>query len=307
MVKRLSLLTVIMLICVMACSCAASSDRTLPNTNNIEIPVTEPQPENSDALDIALDINKGIYDLSHCLPGFLPTIECNTFQYRLEDIHLSLNVYDKATPVEDIYPGDTDSYEKRTESGMDYYFRTDSIFWDGIDEETGEATGGKMTTAEILFYIDEYMVVLNGNTENGDVSAVTLKLTLELLSKTPINGLEQLGGSLFTRLHNGTLECNISLITKDNAEYQNIFNAEGTVIEEQDNIRYLASISERSPDDPNMRFVVCDTDKGALLISCGVPYSERNNEPAEELDFINSSLAQKVAERLGVVITSISK
>ena len=81
----------------------------------------------------------------------------------------------------------------------------------------------------------------------------------------------------------------------------------GLLSKKKNNIRYIASVPERSQDDPNVSLVICDTDQGALLISCGVPYSERNNVPAEELGFINFSLAQKVAERLGVVITSISE
>ncbi len=305
--KRLSLLTVIMLICAMACSCAASSEQTLTDSVHTETAPDSVQTENSDAFDIALDINNGIFDLSPCLPRFTPTIECNSFRYRLEDIHLSLNVYDKATPVEDIYPGDTDSYEKRAENGREYYIRTRTDSYDGIEDETGKAVNGETTTTEILFYFDAYVIVLTGSSNDRDTSAVTFQLAMDLVTNAPINGIEQLNSDLFARFWNGTMECNISFTPKDDTDYHYWLNAEGTVIKEENNIRYLTSISERSPDDPNMRFVVCDTDKGALLISCGVPYSERNNVPAEELDFINLSLAQKVAERLGVVITSISE
>ncbi len=278
--KRFSLVIVIPMMCVLLCACAAPSV-------------------------IELDINQGIFDLSSCLPGYVSNGGCNYFTYRLNDIRLSLSVYDNTAAIAEIYPGALASFEARTENGMDYYFRSYAVCWDGIDEETGEPTGGEITTTEIIFYIDEYIVVLSGSTDNDDVSAVTLTLAMDLLSEAPIEDLEQVGGGLSTRYYNGILECNISLIAEDDPEYQRIFDTEGTVIQEEGNIRYLASIRERSPDDPNRNLIVCDTDKGALLVSCGVPYSKRNNVSSKELDFINFSLAKNIAESLGVVINSL--
>ena len=275
--KRFSLLIVIPMMCVLLCACAAPSV-------------------------IELDINQGIFDLSSCLPGYVSTGGFNFFTYRLNDISLWLSVYDKTTPIERIYPG---AFEARTENGMDYYFRSNTVCWDGIEEETGEPTSGMTTRADIIFYIDEYMVVLSGSSDKDDVSAVTLTLAMDLLSETPVEDLEQLGGGLSTSYYNDILECNISLIAEDDPEYQRIFDTEGTVIQEEGNIRYLASIRERSPDDPNRSLIVCDTDKGALLVSCGVPYSKRNNVSSKELDFINFSLAKNIAESLGVVINSL--
>ncbi len=306
MPKRWSLLILISIMFVPLCSCAASSQRASPNTGVSDIPVSKLQSAARNAYGIDLEINHGIFDLSTCLPGFTPTAGCNFYTYRWNDIHLSLGVYGKTTPIEGIYPGGIASFEKRTENGLDYYYSSSGpICWDGVDEETGKATGGETTMAEVIIYIDEYIVILAGSTENGDISAVTPRLAMDLLGKAPIDGLEQLGCGLSTRFYKGTLECNISLIPKDDAEYQRIFDTEGTVVQEEDNIRYLASIRERSQDDPNVRFIVCDTDKGALLTSCGVPYAERNNVPAEELDFINFSLAKNIAKGLGVVINSI--
>ncbi|MGI5919662.1 MAG: hypothetical protein ACOX8N_08450 [Christensenellales bacterium] len=303
---RFPLFIVFCIICMLLCSCIASSEGELPDTGASDTEVSDLHTESSQVFDIKLDINRGIFDLSSCLPGFASTFGCNYFTYKLKDLHLSLFVYDKRKPIEDIQPG-IDSFDRRTEYGIDYYFRSDTIFWDGIDEETGEETGGETTTAYAVFYIDDYIVTLTGSTENEDVSAVKLQLALDLLSDKPMDGLERLGGGLSARLYNGILECNISLIPKDNAEYQHIFNASDAIIKQEGSIRYLASIPERSLDDPNARFVVCDTDKGALLVSCGVPYSERNNVLDEALDFVNLSLAQNIAEGLGIVITSISK
>ncbi len=278
--KKLSLLIITLLAFVMICSCAETPE-------------------------ITLNINKGIYDLSSCLPGFTQDSSCNLFRYKLKDIHLVLSVYDKAAPIESIESNGIDYFDKLTEHGMDYYyFKSGTVSSAGVDE-TVNTTIGEWTTVELIFYIDEYIVTLEGGTGDGDVSAVTLKLALDLLSKTPIDGLEPLGGSLSSRYYNGILECNVSLISKENAIYQNIFDTEKTVIKEEASIRYLESIRKQSPDDPNSRFIVCDTDKGALLISCGVPGFERNNVPAEALDFIDFSLAQDIAECLGVVITSI--
>lgn len=302
--KFLSLLILILLVCAMGCSCADASERNRLDSNATDKALF--QTKNGKVSVIALDINDGIFNLSSCVPGFAQTIGTNGFAYQLKDIHLNLRIYDKTVPIESIQPGNLDSFDKRTENGTDYYIRTESICWDGIDEETGEAIGGTTTTTDILFNIDEYVVSLSGSTENGDTSAVTFKLALDMLSKAPTEGVKQISSDyLFARLWNGSMECNISFIPKDNAEYQNTLNMEETVSQEENGIRYLASISERSPDDPNVRFIICNTDKGALLISCGVPYSERNNVPAEELDFINFSLAQDIAEHLGVMITSI--
>ena len=147
--------------------------------------------------------------------------------------------------------------------------------------------------------------MLSGSSENGDLSAVTPALLGELLRQNEIPGLVQTERCTNARFYEGLRECNVSLVARESPAYEQLLAQKGTVIQTQDHIKYLVSLKNRLPDDPNSRVILCETDRGALVISCGVPYSERNAIAAEQLDFVNFSLAKEVAGSLGVAIKSI--
>lgn len=251
-----------------------------------------------------LDMNTGVFELAPLFADFTQAYASNSFDYTLNGKSLHLAVYERSTPVTDLYPDGLDGFEKRTGDGSEYYYRTDSVCWDGVDE-TGEWIGGLTTSAYVLQDTGDYLLVLSGSSEDEDVSHVTHRLLTDLLEQNEVEGLEQTNRYVGARFSAAPLECNISLVSRQSAAGQELLAQEDTEVRQQNGIRYLAKIRERTPDEPHTNFIICDTDQGVLVVSCGVAYGARNDVPAERLDFVNFSLAKKIADRLDVEICSI--
>ncbi len=265
MIKRAALLTLIFIVFITFCSC------------------TPPE--------IRLDINEGFFNISAYLPDDFTSSGSNIFRYSYKGINISLYISDKNDKA-DYFQTISSGFKKRTAYGIKYYYRTDEVCWDATD-----GSSGTTSSKDILFYLDEYFVSLSAYTEERNISDVSLKLALDLLSMKNINGLTMTSSDLYATFTNDTINGTIRLIAEEDPVY-NYEYYRNKVNQEEDGIRYFAN----SFDYPQTGYLICNTDNGILKINYSIPGGD--NIPTDDLDFINFTFAKNIAKELGVKIIS---
>ena len=268
-----------------------------------------PQPHPSDNCDtpsgitndieINLDINDNIYDLSGFFPGYSVADAYNAFAYQMDGEVITLNIYEEGQYFSKNVMGSLKSqFTKETEGQIEYYFRTNTY--------SDETRSGGTKYTWIMLSADGYDFVLTGiEAGKKDKSAVTIDLLIDLLADEEVQGLKLAGQTISARLTDGLRWCGVGTCSEDGLE--DLRHLEGTTLLQEEGISYILSAPERQLDDPNSREILLRTNDGALRVFCNVSYDDRNKVSSEELDFIDYSLAQAIAAHLGIKIVSMEE
>jgi hypothetical protein len=228
--------------------------------------------------DIKLDKGLEITDTSY-----------NT-TWRIDDVYIRLCKYTRRS-LDDI----TRNMETVRLGGSTYFYDESCIFYDG------PSGSGKSCDKRVISKRGNhnYMVTASGDSKEL-LKDISLEMLVDLIYdyNKDIEGFEKCKETWIVSYSDGTINgfININVAPYGINEHKDLKNNDEFVFKKVNGTEYYITKERVSDDQPNHRMLSFNSGIGVVVITAGVPYSERNDVPDNALDFVNIDLAKEIVD-----------